>query len=70
MDDLNIRLAVQAEFSITLGVYAGPITKETIAAHVADQIQAAGGVEMFISNWILEEVSLDDGTSLASSGKS
>lgn len=63
-EDLNVRLFVTAGFSISAGLYDGPLTRKIIAALIQNQIDAGGGIETFIDKISIEGLSLDDGTAL------
>lgn len=63
IDGINVRLHVALSFSVTLGIYDGPITREAIAEHVAGLLEAGGGPRDFIDAVSIEEISDDDGTS-------
>lgn len=58
-DRITVRLSVQAGFSITLGVYDGPITREMVAGHVARMI-ADNGAHEFIETIAIDGVALDE----------
>ncbi|MBX4911455.1 hypothetical protein HJA82_29515 [Rhizobium bangladeshense] len=64
-DDLEVRVHVQLGFSLTLGLYDGPITRGQLAAHVRNMIETSGA-EQFIEKIEIMELSLEDGTSLVS----
>lgn len=65
-DDLEVRLHAQLGFSITLGLYDGPITKGVVAASIRRMIED-NGVEEFIEAISIQELSLEDGTTMVSS---
>ncbi|MEJ6846807.1 hypothetical protein V3589_11380 [Sinorhizobium fredii] len=63
--ELEVRLQVQLSFVVTAGAYAGPVSRETVAALVGDLVSAAGGVvpEM-IDRIEIVAVQLEDGTAI------
>jgi hypothetical protein len=63
-DELIVRLHVQLGFVLTLGLYDGPITKETIAEHIK-QMLADTDVEEFIESIQIVNLELENGTVLA-----
>lgn len=69
-----MRLSVRASFSLTLGLYSGPIDKKCIAENLSEQIASilqAGSLEEYIDGWGVEEVVHSaTGTALVSSEQS
>ena len=66
VDDLSVRLSVKLGFSLTLGIYNGPVTKSVIAEHIERMIEE-NGVEEFIDTIDLRDLTLDDGTEMVQS---
>jgi len=66
-DDVNIRVSVRLSYSVTLGAYGQPITKEIIADHVDELFGNAGGARDFIDGFSVQAVTLDDGTTIVES---
>lgn len=64
-DDLEVRVHVQLGFSVTTGLYDGPVTRGVLAGHIRQMIEV-GGVEQFIEKVEIMELSLEDGRSLVS----
>ena len=60
VENVNVRFLVQASFSLTLGMYGGPITKKCIADYLDNLIEVGGGIHDFIDSWTIEEVSIED----------
>jgi hypothetical protein len=60
-DSLTVRLSVRASFSITVGLYDGPVTRAAIAEHVAALTGDGWNVADFIDGWAIEEICDDDG---------
>ena len=70
-ENIQVRLNVKASFSLTLGLYSGPLTKKIIAENLNDLLSVAGGIESSLDSWTIEEV-IDEpsGKSLAESNPS
>ena len=64
LEDVNIRLSVKASWSLTLGLYGGPITREVIAENLMRLIED-GGLDTAINSWTIESLETDNGAVIA-----
>ncbi len=58
-DDVNVRLYVNLGFSLTIGLYDGPVTPSVIVEHIKRMLTDSG-VEEFIDTIEIAEISLGD----------
>lgn len=64
LETLTIRLAVTASWSLTLGLYDGPITRNVIAANLMRLIED-GGLDSAIDSWTIESLDHENGAVIA-----
>lgn len=66
-DDMNVRLRVRMSGLVTVGMHAGPLSRELVAEAVADylgRVIEGGSVDGLIDAIDVDGMSLDDGTVL------
>jgi hypothetical protein len=59
-EDLNVRLHVTLGACVTAGLYAGPVTRESVAQHLANLFTDASAIEDFIERIEIAELVTDD----------
>jgi hypothetical protein len=63
LDDLNVRILATGSFLVTMGVYAGPITRAMIGEHVRELVANLSDEEL-VDSFQIVGIHLDDGTEL------